>query len=139
MAEKLQTLLDINAIMKQRAEQRFAVIVNERRLIKTQMEGIKESTRYQKEALYLNGGLQPLASRVFTEWETAQDRKIESLKRKDKSLSEQQVPIRAELASIFVREKTLTERLRREQCALKLRVEKKQAENVQSAWLQNNL
>lgn len=138
MANTLQTLLDINAIMKQRVEQRFAELVKEREAIKSEIATIKQSINSKKDTLQSQQEDDPFAINLFLEWAAALHRKIKALEADDETLMKQQKPIRAELASIFVREKTLTSRRNHEKKDSRIKVQKNQDESRQSLWLQKN-
>jgi hypothetical protein len=138
MTKKFQTLLNINAIMKQRVEKQFAELVKQGEFIRRAIKKIEGDIQSQ----YLNVSTQaqrdPFSIQIFSEWENAQKRKIKKLRQEELSMKEKQAPLRKELASLFVKEKMLLIRLQDEQREQTLKVQKDRAEKTQAVWLQNN-
>lgn len=138
MANKYQTLLNINAIMKQRVEKQFAELVKQGQAIKSEIETINIGIDAQKSRLTEQTLIDPLSLNLFSDWEVAQARKIQMLRQAEISLKEKQGPLRKELASIFVKEKMLLSKLDVKKKQLTLKKQKDRAEKTQSVWMQNN-
>ena len=136
MAGEIKKLLTINAVMKQGVEQRFATILQEREQIKRKIEALQKSVEDQRRALQDNMEKDPMSPFHFSEWEAAQSRRIAALRLRDADLAEKLIPLRKELATIFVRETTLEKQLSAQIAIKRQNLQKTDAERVLSIWTQ---
>lgn len=137
MSKKLPTLIKINAMMKQRAEQSYAELVAERRRLSNQISFRETNIRKVEEQLFLSGAQENIQSdfQTFERWKSAQLIQIQDILNKDASLQKRQEVLKAELGQLIVKETHLTKLLQKHNHIIKARRETLQSEETQKIWL----
>lgn len=139
MTKKIRTLLQINTMMKQNAEQRLAELSEQRLQIGKKIKAIQNEIDRQYQDIQKASNLDKLHldSQTFEKWKLSQQKNIDDYHTKDAVLVDDQKDVKTAIAEFIVKENYFKNSLEMSLKQKMLKQDNLEAERSQNIWLQN--
>lgn len=141
MTKKIRTLLQINTMMKQNAEQQLAELSQKRLSIGKKIRSIQSEIEGQQKAILNTSNLDNLHldAQTFEKWKLSQQKKIQNHQSEDVILVRAQRDIKTTIAELIVKDTYFKNNLKMSLKQRALKQDSLEAERTQNIWLQNKI